>query len=36
MKKVCFMMPTIFNIGGEQRVVSVLCNALNKRGYKVS
>ena len=36
MKKVCFMMPTIFNIGGEQRVVSVLCNALNKRGYEVS
>ena len=36
MKKVCFMMPTIFNIGGEQRVVSVLCNVLNKRGYKVS
>lgn len=36
MKKICFMMPTVFNIGGEQRVVSVLCNELKKRGYDTS
>lgn len=35
MKSICFMMPTVFNVGGEQRVVSALCNELIKE-YNVS
>ena len=35
MKKICFMLPTVFNIGGEQRVISSLSSALVERGYEV-
>jgi len=36
MKKVLFLMPTVFNHGGEQRTVTNLCNSFVKNGYEVS
>ena len=36
MKKICFLMPTVFNLGGEQRVVSCLSSILSKNGYEVT
>ena len=35
MKKIMFLMPTVFTIGGEQRVVSQLSNLLVDYGYEV-
>lgn len=36
MKKICFFMNTPFNLGGEQRIVTVLANYLVNNGYDVS
>ena len=34
--KIAFIMPTPFSLGGEQRVVTVVCNILTDLGYEVS
>lgn len=36
MKKIVFLMPTVFTHGGEQRTVTNLCNSLITNGYQVS
>lgn len=36
MKKICFLIPTPFSYGGEQRVVTIVSNLLIKKGYDIS
>ena len=36
MKKICFIMPSPFTFGGEQRVVSKVANLLVNEDYNVS
>ncbi len=35
-KKVCFLVSTIFNLGGVQRCLTIIANALIDKGYEVS
>ena len=35
MKKICFFANSMFKIGGEQRIVSLIANELIKNNYEV-